>query len=374
VNTAGEQLKITPAIVSLFEALPDCRLYNQYGPSETHVATAYALTGAPRDWPVLPPIGRPLPGAEAYVLDGSERPVTDGEVGELYLGGVCLARGYRNRPELTSERFVPHPLSSDPNARLYRTGDQARWNSDGELEFLGRADDQVKIRGFRIEPGEVEQALVSHPAVRQAVVAAREIAGAAADKELVGYVVLHEAGEDAPPSGHDLRRFVAQALPEYLVPSHIVFLTEIPLTPSGKADRRALPAPAPVRARPEMDVAYTAPSGEQETTLAHFWEETLHVAPVGATDNVFDLGAQSLHVIQVHRRLGEAFPASAIDIALLFQYPTVRSLSRHLLGRAAAASTATGTASSLPAIGPDRRIEDRARQQKEALARLRPRR
>jgi amino acid adenylation domain-containing protein len=372
VVTAGEQLKITPAIVTLFEALPRCTLHNHYGPSETHVATAYTLRGEPRDWPVLPPIGKPLPGVIARVLDENGNPVATGAAGDLYLGGLCLADGYINRQELTAERFIKDPFTDEPNARLYRTGDRARLNGDGDLEFLGRADDQIKIRGYRVEPGEVEQALLSHPAVRQAVVAAREIDDAP-EKELIGYVVLREM-QDAPPSGHELRQFVAWTLPEYLVPSHIVFLDAIPLTPSGKEDRRALPPPEPIRARPELDTAYTAPSGEIEEAIARFWEEILHIAPVGANDNVFDLGAQSLHVIQMHRRLSELLPSGGPDIALLFQYPAIRALARQLKpGAEAPFHSGVGTVP-VSANSPGRRIEDRVRQQKEALNRLRARR
>src|SRR5687767_13252654 len=159
VVTAGEQLQVTPALVALFEKLPGCVLENQYGPSETHVVSAHRLPGAPPEWPRLPPIGGPLPHTQLYVLDTHGQPCPAGVAGELFLGGAHLAHGYFGRPELTAERFVPHPFSDAPGARLYRTGDSARWREDGTVEFLGRLDGQVKLRGFRIELGEVEAVL-----------------------------------------------------------------------------------------------------------------------------------------------------------------------------------------------------------------------
>ncbi len=175
--TAGEQLRVTPQIATIFTKPKNCTLYNQYGPTESHVVSSFALTGSPEHWPELPPIGRPIANTEIYLLDSHWNPVPIGAVGELYVGGAGLARGYHNRAELTAERFVPHPFSPEAGTRLYRTGDLARYDADGNLHFLGRIDQQVKIRGYRIEPGEIEAALEEHPAVRQAVVLAREDQG-----------------------------------------------------------------------------------------------------------------------------------------------------------------------------------------------------
>ncbi|HUU34698.1 MAG TPA: amino acid adenylation domain-containing protein, partial [Vicinamibacterales bacterium] len=195
VVTAGEQLKITPALVDWLSRHPACRLHNHYGPAETHVVTAYTLPGPPSSWPALPPIGMPLPGVEVALLDGDRQPVPPGAPGEIYLGGVCLARGYLNRPELTGDRFESL-TSAGRTARMYRTGDRGRQLPDGTLEFLGRADDQVKIRGFRVEPGEIETVLLHHPGVRQvAVVPHADPSGAL---RLVAYVVPAAAAAAAP--------------------------------------------------------------------------------------------------------------------------------------------------------------------------------
>jgi amino acid adenylation domain-containing protein len=187
IITAGEQLQITRPIANWLTKLQNCTLHNQYGPSESHVVTAFTLTGSPSCWPALPPIGRPIANTQIYLLDSQMQPVPSGVPGELYIGGIALARGYLNRPDLTKERFIPDPNSSSLQARLYKTGDKARYNRDGNIEFLGRSDDQVKIRGFRIELGEIEIAIAAYPAVRQAVVKARE--DVPGDKRLVAYVV-----------------------------------------------------------------------------------------------------------------------------------------------------------------------------------------
>ena len=234
VVTAGEALQITPAVRRFFERLPNCSLHNHYGPSETHVVTAHKLSGPPATWPALPPIGMPLPGCTVHIVDGAFKPIVDGEPGELLLGGVCLARGYVNRPELTAERFFQFGENLE---RVYRTGDLARRLADGTLEFLGRADDQVKIRGYRIELGEIEAALRSHPEVKSAAVAAHE--AMPGERYLVGYIVPHASMLTAD----DLRRFLAERLPDYMVPGQFVQLDQLPLTPSGKVDRRSLPAP-----------------------------------------------------------------------------------------------------------------------------------
>jgi amino acid adenylation domain-containing protein len=237
VVTAGEALRATPQLRAFFGQNPRARLENQYGPSETHVVSAHLLAAESGAWPPLPPIGAPVDGAGLHVLDERLDAAPPGAEGELYASGKALARGYLARPALTAERFVPSPFGP-AGGRLYRTGDRARWTPDGELEYLGRTDAQVKVRGYRVELGEVEAAVASHPAVHQAAVAAH---GDGAAKRLVAYVVALP-GRAAEPAG--LRAHVAARLPEHMVPAAWVPLDVLPLTPSGKVDRRALPEPA----------------------------------------------------------------------------------------------------------------------------------
>jgi amino acid adenylation domain-containing protein len=316
VITAGEQLRVTPGLATLFGVPGAPTLENQYGPSESHVVTAFTLGGVPTGWPALPPIGRPIANACAYVLGASLRLLPMGVPGELYLGGVSLGRGYLGHADLTAERFVPDPFGP-PGSRMYRTGDRARWRADGELEFLGRVDQQVKIRGFRVEPGEVEAALREHPTVRDAAVAAWE--QEAGDRRLVAYVVA--AGE--PPSVSELRRFLGKTLPDYLVPASMVFLDTLPLTPSGKLDRRALPAPCP--ARPALPDDFVAPGNPLEEVLAGIWSGVLGVERVGVRDSFFDLGGDSLLSLRVVARVRETLQAE-IPLRAFFEQPTVAGL------------------------------------------------
>jgi amino acid adenylation domain-containing protein len=247
VFTAGEQLKITPAIVQMFQAC-GARLCNQYGPTETHVVTAFELGGDATHWPELPPIGRAIANMRLYVLDAYGQPTPVGVPGELYIGGPGLARGYLGRPDLTAERYVPDPFSAEPGARLYAAGDRVRYRADGQLEFLGRRDHQVKVRGVRVEPGEIEAALLAHPGVREAVVLARTETG---DARLVAYVVPRtgaapdDVGEPDSPSltATSLRAHLANTLPDALVPAAYVVLPELPRARNGKVDRAVLPAP-----------------------------------------------------------------------------------------------------------------------------------
>ena len=238
IVTTAEQLQITPPVVELFGSLPGCTLHNQYGPTETHVVTAFTLEGSPNEWPALPSIGRPIANTQIYLLDGNLQPAPVGVTGDLYIGGDSLARGYLNRPGLTADKFVPNPFGGVPGARLYKTGDLARYLPDGNIEFLGRSDHQVKIRGFRVELGEIEAVLGRYPGVQEVVVVVRE--GTQGDPRLVAYVV---PDADRVPASADLRGFLQEKLPEYMVPSAFVMLEAVPLTPSGKVARRALPAP-----------------------------------------------------------------------------------------------------------------------------------
>ncbi|HEY2738310.1 MAG TPA: amino acid adenylation domain-containing protein, partial [Thermoanaerobaculia bacterium] len=236
ITTTGERLQTNRAMAALLARLPGCAFHNHYGPAETHVATAFTLPPDPGEWTTFPAIGRPIRGSSAHVLEtGLEtglEPAPLGVAGDLYLGGVCVARGYLGRPGLTAERFVPDPFAAEPGGRLYRTGDKVRLAGNGELEYLGRFDDQVKIRGFRVEPGEVEEALLAHPGVREAVVVARSdrsdrSVGSSGDRRLVAYVV-----GDVPVGA--LRDALRARLPDYMVPAAFVTLAALPLTPNRK--------------------------------------------------------------------------------------------------------------------------------------------
>jgi amino acid adenylation domain-containing protein len=326
VVTAGEQLQVTHHLRAFFSALPGCALHNHYGPSETHVVSSYVLRGPPESWPALPPIGKALPGCELLVLDERKQPVPQGESGELYLAGVCLARGYLHREALTAERFVAHPLKPGTSERAYKTGDLARVLPDGDVEFLGRIDGQVKVRGYRIELGEIEVALGSHPALKQVAVVARE--DVPGDKRLVAYVVPDGTLEHAAGA---LRRHLSTRVPDYMVPSAFVVMDALPRTPSGKIDRRSLPAPLPTR--PELQQAYVAPRSQLERTISESWAHLLRIDRVGVHDSFFELGGNSLLALQCVARLRQAHNLE-IPIVQLFQSPTVAQLSAVLTGDA----------------------------------------
>jgi amino acid adenylation domain-containing protein len=323
VMTAGEQLQITPQIAALFAALPDCTLHNQYGPTETHVATAFSLGGPVAEWPALPPIGRPIANAKTYILDKQLQPVPVGVPGELYLGGDCLARGYLHRPQLTAGRFIAHPFG---NGRLYQTGDRARYWPGGDIEFLGRVDEQVKIRGYRVEPGEVETVLGQHPAVQKNIIVAH---GNGNHRRLVAYVVP-VAGVPSLPAG-ELRRFLLERLPDYLVPASFINLDTIPTTPSGKIARQELPPPQPTR--PAPDEACIAPQTDTETRLVEIWEALLDVRPIGITDDFFEQGGHSLLAVKLFSRIEETFGVN-LPLATLFQDATIEHLANVIGGTA----------------------------------------
>jgi len=325
ILTGGEALSR-----ELADRLLDCgdALWNLYGPTETTVWSALERVTAGSE-PIS--IGRPLANTEIYVVDRRLRPVPAGVPGELLIGGVGVARGYLRRPELTAEKFIPAmynaPMpfgtrSGGPGGRLYRTGDLARWRRDGRLEVLGRLDNQVKLRGFRIELGEIESVLAEHPAVRQAVVVCRE--DRPGDKRLVAYVVSQNG--DVPASA-DLRSFVKTRTPDYMVPSTCVVLERFPLTPNGKVDRRALPAPE--AASSEGRGAAPPRNGEEET-LARLWAEVLGVERVGIDDDFFDLGGHSLLATQLVGRIQKAFGGD-VPLRLLFEAPTVAGFAERLL-------------------------------------------
>ncbi|RKH60419.1 non-ribosomal peptide synthetase [Corallococcus aberystwythensis] len=321
INTAGEQLRMTPALRRLLHALDGCVLDNHYGPTETHAASAHVLTGNPDAWPDLPPIGRTITNARTYLLDARWEPVPVGVAGELYIGGAGLARGYLHRPDLTAERFMPDPLSPHPGARLYRTGDFARYLLDGTLEFLGRRDAQVKIRGYRIELPEVEAAVAKLPGVKDVAVVARE--DAARGKHLVAYVVT-QPGADVDAGG--LKAVLRDRLPEYMVPAAFVLLEAFPLTPSGKLDRRALPAPDD-----DADAAraFVAPRTPLETEVAGVFAALLRLPRVGAQDHFFERGGHSLLATQVTARLRDRLQVE-LPVRALFENPTVEELAAHI--------------------------------------------
>jgi amino acid adenylation domain-containing protein/natural product biosynthesis luciferase-like monooxygenase protein len=293
-------------------------LFNMYGPTETTVWSAISRVQIGSS-----PVGsgRPIANTRIYVLDHRQRLTPIGAIGELYIGGSGVARGYFNRPALTAERFVPDPYAPEPGARMYRTGDLARWHGDGSVEYLGRNDFQVKVRGFRIEPGEVEAALLRCHGVRQAVVVVRE--DTPGDKRLVAYVVPHEKAAVDPAI---LRSALSSVLADYMIPSAFIYLQALPLTPNGKLDRRALPAPG-------MDAfatrAYEEPQSQTEVAVAGIWQALLHLDRIGRHDNFFELGGNSLLAIQVTSRLRQRFELE-VGVRVLFESPTVADLARHL--------------------------------------------
>jgi len=316
VIAAGEQLQITQPLLKLFRRLKNCALHNQYGPSESHIVTEFALPFSPDDWPTFPPIGRPIANTQMHLLDEHLQQVPVGVPGQLYIGGVCLARGYLNRPDMTADRFIPDHLSNQPGARLYRTGDLARYLADGNIEFLGRIDNQVKVRGFRIEPGEIEATLRRHPSVQEAVVVVR----GQADKRLVAYVI---SDRDPPPSTTELIRFLGETLPAYMIPSIFVFLDSLPLTPSGKVDRRSLPAPD--QQRPALEHVFVAPRTPVEQSLAEIWTSVLGLQQVGINDNFFELGGHSLLATQTVSRVRLVFEVE-MPLRCIFESPTIALL------------------------------------------------
>jgi len=321
IVSSGEALPADLAEQCL-RALPAVKLINIYGTSEFWDATWYD-SGAGAGARGIP-LGRTLPNMRVYVLDEGLQPSPIGVPGDLYVGGAGLARGYLGRPGLTAERFIPHPFG-EAGERLYRAGDVARWRTDGNLEFFGRGDHQVKVRGYRIELGEVENALRSCEGVRQAAVVARE--DKTGDKRLIAYLVLEPEQRTAAASG-DLRARVRHHLPEHMIPSAFIELEALPLTPSGKLDRNALPMP-------EIGglAAYVAPHTPAEETLAGIWSEVLGTARVGVNENFFEAGGHSLLLIRLHRRISARFDVK-VPLVALFQYPTIRSFAIYLSGQA----------------------------------------
>jgi len=331
-----------------FFAHLDARLHNLYGPTEAAVdVTSWECRR--EDKSNIVPIGRPVANTQIYILDRFMCPVPVGIPGELHIGGVQVARGYLNRPVLTTERFVSDPFSDDPHARLYKTGDLARYRPDGNIEYLGRLDHQVKLQGFRIELGEIESLLSRHPAIRSTVVVVH--GDTAADKRLVAYLVP-EVG--SPLSDGPLRDYLRRRLPNHMVPAAFVWVEALPLTPNGKVDRRHLPAPTGKR---PLAGACQVPGSEMERIIVGVWRDVLKMDKVGVEDNFFDLGGNSFSSILAANRLREVLGVE-VPVTRLFQYPTVASLAQCLRSNSADQATS-------------RVVEHRAQRRKMALSRQR---
>ncbi|HVR98872.1 MAG TPA: amino acid adenylation domain-containing protein, partial [Thermoanaerobaculia bacterium] len=311
----------------LRRADPRVQLFNTYGPTEATVVATAAELFDEEGWREVS-MGRPLQGAQAHALDRSLHSVPVGVLGELFLGGLTVARGYLGRPDLTAERFLPDPFSNIPGARLYRTGDLVRRRAAGDLEFAGRVDDQVKIRGFRVEPGEIESVLAACPDVAECAVIARDDGPREGDLHLVAYVV---PAPGAKPSAADLRAFLEPRLPAWMVPAAYVTLSSLPLTPTGKIDRRALSASAtPDTAVPhESERPYVAPRNEVEEVIAEIWCEALGLERLSVFDGFFELGGHSLLLLQVMRRLRDAFDLE-IPLRSIYEERTVAALAKKI--------------------------------------------
>ena len=333
VNLAGEALP-GDLVHEIYEVSEVKQVFNLYGPSEDTTYSTYAHIPCTHD-AIQVPIGKPIKNTQVYVLDERMEPLPIGAPGELLIGGEGLARGYLRQPALTAERFVPDPFSQREGARLYRTGDWVRWRADGALDFIGRIDHQVKIRGYRIEMGEIEAALCNLEKVEQAVVVARE--DEPGEKRLVAYVAACQGIET-----QELQNSLRQNLPEYMIPAVFVMLKSMPLTPNGKLDRRALPAPAKDMLRSKHD--YVAPRTTTESLLAQIWSEILGLDRVGVEDNFFTLGGHSLQATRVVARMRDALKMD-VPLPLLFQATTIAKLAEvveqlkqeNALGRSAAA-------------------------------------
>jgi amino acid adenylation domain-containing protein len=300
------------------------RLINEYGPTETVVGCSIFEVPGADPYGGLVPIGRPISNMQMYVLDRAMRPLPAGVIGEIYIGGEGVARGYLGLPALTAERFVPDPFSATPGRRLYRSGDVGRMRADGQMEYLGRTDEQVKVRGFRIELGEIESVLRQHEAVKESAVV---VQGTGGDKRLVGYAVLREGmGEDDEVKKgvrEDIREYLKRELPEYMVPVDVLLLERMPLTSNGKIDRKTLPLPAELHLT--ASGSYVTPSGEMETKVAEIWQDILNVRPIGVTDNFFERGGHSLLVVRVLMRIEQEL-GRELTITEFFQKPTIRDV------------------------------------------------
>jgi aspartate racemase len=321
---AGGDVLSPKCVQTVLDKLPGCTLINGYGPTENTTFTCCHVMRPGERIGEAVPIGRPISGTTVYILDENLQPVDTGQTGELYTGGVGVARGYWNNPEATAEKFVPDPFARD-GSKMYRTGDLARWNEDSCIEFLGRIDNQVKIRGHRIEPGEIEAVLETHPDLGQVCVAvdASEDDGS---KRLIAFYTLRDRAA-TQPAASDLRDYLKLRLPQYMIPALFAAVERMPLSPNGKVDRAALLAVP--RRQESGSPENPAPASNAEQVIYETWKRLLRTSQVGLDDNFFDLGGDSLLLVAVHANL-ERLLAIEIPVTALFEHTTVRSLARRL--------------------------------------------
>jgi acyl-coenzyme A synthetase/AMP-(fatty) acid ligase len=293
-------------------------LWNMYGPTETTIWSSINRIQQ-GDAPIT--IGQPIGNTQLYILDRYQQPLPVGVVGELHIGGEGLARGYLNQPRLTGEKFIPDSISSQPGARLYKTGDRARYLADDSIEILGRMDDQVKIHGHRMELGEITAVLMQHPSVQDAIVITRS--ESSGDKRLVAYFVAKQA---PAPDANELRDFTGKRLPAYMIPVYFIQIEALPLTPNGKIDRKSLPAPGDIRQIP----GYVAPRNEEEQILAAIWQHVLGIEQVGIYDNFFDLGGASMQSLQIVAKAN--MYGFRLSVEHIFEYQTIAGLAALIKG------------------------------------------
>jgi len=322
--STAEQLKITPSLKAFFIRYRQIRLVNHYGPSETHVCTSYRMAANAEQWPILPPIGKPIANTSIYVLDQNGAPVPDGMVGELYVAGACLAQGYINAPDLTADRFITISNSSGVQQRVYTTGDRVRRNQAGELEYFGRNDQQIKIRGQRIEPGAIEAVLVKVNGIEQAVVIARDDVGV--DLQLVAYVVAPALKGSQQTLAQSLAMALRNELPGYMVPSAYIWIEQLPLNVNGKVNRKALPRPEKMHL-PQSP--YVGPTSDVERQLCELWQLLLNRERVGIDDNFFEQGGHSLLATKLSANISAQFGVS-VTVKAVFEKQTVRLLAQEI--------------------------------------------
>ncbi|MDG1462838.1 MAG: non-ribosomal peptide synthetase, partial [Gammaproteobacteria bacterium] len=316
---SGEQLQVTPLLRKFFSKHPHIGFHNEYGPSEAHVVSIYSFPPGAERWAALPPIGKPVPNTALYILDKNLQPCPVGVPGELYIAGTQVGLNYLNQPEEAAASFIQNPFVDD-SQRMYKTGDLARFQPDGNISYMGRVDEQLKFRGFRIEPGEIEAALVNSKNVELAAITLRE--DTPGDKRLVGYITAEPGSAvDLPQLKADLQ----SRLPEYMIPSPIVILDAMPTTPSGKISRRDLPVPNISRDSEN----YAEPRNELETSLMELWEEVLSVEKIGIHDDFFELGGHSLLATQLISRIRDIFKLE-LPLKYIFRNPTIAGLGEQI--------------------------------------------